>query len=125
VSVGIRTALVPATWVLECRAESAPRHVGRVARAMHQAIDRLTRDGILPDELARAREPLVREAETQLASNAWWLDQLAAAQSKPQFLAGTTDRGRLYQATTAESLNALARSLFLKDRCCELRVIPK
>ena len=120
-----KTALTPTNWIFACRAETAPRHANRVAKAMRQAIDTLVREGVTPDELERARQPLEQETEAGLKNNGWWLATLSEGQSKPQFTPGVADRVRLYRTATIDDINACARALLVKDRCCEFQVKPE
>ncbi|MFT3828384.1 MAG: insulinase family protein [Opitutaceae bacterium] len=118
-------ALAPAMLYVRCRIETAPKQLDRVAEAAKQVVAELVRDGVTAEELERARLPLVREAEDNAVSNSWWLFVLGEAQSKPQFLAGQSERVRIFQSATQAELNGWARLLFSPERLCEVRAIPE
>lgn len=125
--VGLQSerALAPATLLVRCRVETAPRYLERVAEAARAVVAELVRDGITDDELARARPPLIRQAEDNLASNKWWLHVLGEAQSKPQYLEGQCRRAEILRATNKGELDALARLVFDPARLCEVRALPE
>jgi hypothetical protein len=75
-------------------------------------VDELVRKGITAEELERARVPLMRQAEENATSNAWWLFALDEAQTKPQFVEGQGRQKEIYSAITRAELNDLARLLF-------------
>lgn len=118
-------ALMPALLYVRCRVETEPRQLERVAAAAKAVVAELVRDGPTADELERARQPLIRAAEDNAVSNAWWLQVLGEAQSKPQFLAGQGERVQILRAATTEELAALARLLFAPERLCEVRALPQ
>ena len=118
-------ALAPATLFLRCRIETAPRYVGRVAEAARAVVAELVRDGASPDEVERARLPLLREGEENRSSNGWWIGVLSDAQSKPQYIEGLGELQQTLAAVTVAELNGMVRFLLAKERMCELTVLPE
>jgi len=118
-------ALSPALLFLRCRIETAPRQIERVSEAAKAVVDELVRKGITAEELERARVPLMRQAEENATSNAWWLFALDEAQTKPQFVEGQGRQKEIYSAITRAELNDLARLLFSPERLCEVVALPE
>jgi len=118
-------ALAPALLFLRCRIETAPRQIDRVSEAAKAVVDDLVRNGISDDELERARLPLVRQAEENATSNAWWVFALDSAQSQPQFFEGQGRQREIYTSITRAELESLARLLFATDQMCEVRALPE
>jgi zinc protease len=118
-------ALSPALLFLRCRIETAPRQIERVSEAAKAVVDELLRSGITAEELERAREPLVRQAEENATSNSWWLFALDEAQTKPQFVEGQGRQRDIYGSITRAELDELARLLFSPDRLCEVQALPE
>jgi len=117
--------LIPSTLTLRARIETSPQHVERVSKAMREVVAQLAREGVSVDELERARQPIVQTLRNDQATNQWWLNALAEAQSKPQFLSGAAEQLQFYRKITREEVNTLARTLFVNERCCEVRAVPK
>jgi zinc protease len=117
--------LTPSTLTLRARIETSPQHVERVSKAMRKVVAQLAREGVTMDELERARQPNIQTLQNDQATNQWWLNTLAEAQSKPQFLSGATEQLQFYRTITREEINTLARTLLVNGRCCEVRAVPE
>lgn len=125
VSVEGADAISPAGPVLRCSVEADPARVGRVAAAAREVVAVLAREGATVEEFERARGPQVRQTESGLRNNAWWLDLVVAAQSNPAYGEGWARAVEEYQAATLSEINALARSVLAADRLCQLVVQSK
>jgi zinc protease len=110
---------------LHCTIETAPERVGHVAAIAREIVATLASAGATAEEFERARGPLVRETESGLLQNAWWLDAVVVAQSDPAYGEGWARALAEYQAATLDEINALARTVFAPDRLSQLLVRPK
>lgn len=115
----------PAIAYLTCSIEAAPSHRNRVATAARLVAETLAREGAGEEEFERARRPLLRQAETGLHNNAWWLDALADAQTRLTHAAEKIGAVSALARITRDETNALARAVFVKDRQSQIIVLPK
>ena len=67
----------------------------------------------------------MREAESELRSNAWWLNTLAEAQSFPAPAEEKTRELAGYQTATPTEIDALARATITADTVSQLIVRSK
>lgn len=117
--------VVPAGAFMSCAIEAAPERVERVAAAAREVVAKLVREGVTAEEFERARGPMVRQAESGLRNNAWWLDAVVVAQSTPSYGEGWAHCLREYQSATVSEINTLARAVLAAERLCQLVVRPK
>lgn len=104
---------------------SAPQRVEELAQAAFAEIDSIKARGPMADDLAKVREMYLRQHETDLKQNGWWLGQLAAyAQNgePPRLLLSYPDRVR---ALTPEMVRDAARRWLDKGRYVRVTLLPE
>jgi zinc protease len=115
----------PACVHLSCAIEVAPERAEAIMTAARDVAEKLARDGMTAEEFERGRRPRVRDAEASQRDNAWWLGTLAKAQSIPGSAESGVRAVEHYRAATLDELNALAKRILVKERECQLLVMPK
>ncbi len=115
----------PWRLMLGCTVETKPRAAHRCATAIRQIAATLAGGGVTDDEMHRALQPLKREAEINLGSNAWWLDRLRESQSKPEGFTDDVTIGTAYAQVTRAEVEALARTLLREENTAEVIAAPK
>jgi zinc protease len=80
---------------------------------------------ISSEELERAREPLVKEAEQSRESNAYWLNELAGLADDPRTLDLITGRVEGYKKITATDVHAAAQKYLKDERTVRMIVVPE
>jgi zinc protease len=110
---------------LHCAIEAAPERVEHVAAIAREIVATLARTGATAEEFERARSPLVRQTESDLRTNGWWMDVVVVAQSDPAYGEGWARAWSEYQSATVDEINALARAVLTPDRLGQLLVRPK
>jgi zinc protease len=104
---------------------SAPQRVEELAQAAFAEIDSIKARGPTAGDLAKVKEMYLRQYETDLKQNGWWLGQLAAyAQSgeSPRTLAGYPGR---VSALTPEMIRDAARRWLDKGRYVKVTLLPE
>jgi zinc protease len=96
----------------------------RIAAAIVEVADGLSRKGVSGDELTRIRNPVLASLRQDAHSNAYWLNVLSRAQEKPEVLDWA--RGRLadVEAISEGDLNSLARAYLGAGRASRVIVLP-
>lgn len=116
--------LVPAVAFVRCCVEAAPERLDIVARATRAVAATLHRQGATYDELERVRQRCIRDTETGLRSNQWWLDLVGVAQTNPAYGRAWAGALRDYNSITLAEVNALAARVLAPQRCSQLLVRP-
>jgi zinc protease len=104
---------------------SAPQRVEELAQAAFAEIDSIKARGPTGEDLAKVKEMYLRQHETDLKQNGWWLGQLAAyAQNgeSPRTLLGYPGR---VSALTPETVRDAARRWLDKGRYVKVTLLPE
>jgi zinc protease len=104
---------------------SAPQRVEELTQAVFAEIDSLKARGSSVGDLAKVKEIYLRQHETDLKQNGWWLGQLAGyAQTgePPQTLRGYPARVR---ALTPETVRDAARRWLDQGRYVKVTLLPE
>jgi zinc protease len=104
---------------------SAPERYAELERAVFAEIDSLKARGPSADDLAKVKEIYLRQHETDLKQNGWWIGQLAAyAQNResPQLLLSYSARIR---ALTADQIREGARRWLDRGRYVRVTLLPE
>ena len=81
---------------------------------------------VTPDELERARKPLIADiVRDRGSSNAWWLGNLAQIQTDPRVVAKIRSQTADYEAVTPAALQKAARDYLVDARDWQLIVVPE
>ncbi len=89
-----------------------PQNVDKLRRAVFDEVARLATDGAGPEYLAKVREQLRREHETNVKDNHWWLEQIHDASWYGDDFAATTDVDAEIARVTSDRVKAAARRFF-------------
>jgi zinc protease len=122
-SVGSET--FPGYGYITTSVDVSPDQAGRIADAVVALAADLAAKGVTPDELERARLPVLTGIRESVRTNGYWLAAvLARAQSRPEVLAAARDREKDYAGITAAELDELARRYLGASRASRAIVLP-
>ncbi len=102
-----------------------PERVDVVFAAIDAIAAELTEGGISPDELDRARSPLLEQIEQSLEDNGYWLNLLSRAQTSPRYMAQAQGRGEAYAAITLADLADAAATYLQADSVIRIAIVPE
>ncbi len=103
----------------------APSQADKVGQAVRDIAARLQQEGVTPDDVERAKKPLLAAVEDQRRSNTYWLTTVAAtSQRDPRRLDWARSLVSDFQAVTREELDTLARQYLDPAALREIRVLP-
>lgn len=94
-----------------------------VAKAIREIAAGLGQGPITPDELERARQPLLLNFEREQTTNEYWLSTLSDLFSDPRVERIILTRSQDYRAVTAAELQAAARKYLLPATAYEVDVL--
>ena len=80
--------------------------------------------GVTPDELDRARRPLLEGVNDDAKNNEDWQGTIAGLYDHPERLAYVTGVAKQFQAVTADDIQALARTYLRPEAMLRLKAIP-
>ena len=80
---------------------------------------------VKPDELERAKKPRIDALEKAMATNEYWRDGLAGAQSDPRRLDALRSAGAAYDRVDAAAIEKAAQTWLRDDKAWKLVVKPK
>lgn len=91
-------------------------------------VDRIAADlrsnDVSPDELVRARAPIIETLKHQQQSNEYWVQYLNGAQTDPRRLERIRDNLSGYDKVTAEDIRQFATTYFQPDKFWKFEVLP-
>lgn len=79
---------------------------------------------VSPDELTRARAPIVEEIKRSQQTNNYWLESLHGAQTDPRRLERIRGSIDNYQSVTAQDIRAIATQYLKSDTAWRLKILP-
>jgi zinc protease len=104
----------------------APSRTGEIAAAILKIAGDLQRNGVTPDELERAKRPLLTQVREDVRTNPYWLGAvLAECQEYPQRLAWSRSMLTDYPAMTKSDMDALAKAYLAPERAFQFVVVPR
>jgi zinc protease len=110
--------------LLTVSAQTAPEKLPAFFKAMDDIVEKLRNEPITPDELKRAREPLVANALRSRNTNGWWLSKLVFMVDRPWYEPQIfTDVAELESLTPAD-IQALARKYLRPELAWKAEVLP-
>jgi zinc protease len=89
-----------------------PDNVVKLKTALFEEVGKIANAGIGDEYLAKVREQLRREHETDLKENSWWLEQLRDAYYYGEDFRATTDVDAISKRVTSANVEATARRFF-------------
>jgi zinc protease len=86
----------------------------------------LQKNGVTPDELERARQPILTHLRDSARTNGYWLNNVAGScQEFPERLDWCRSRYRDFEGITKPEIDALAAQYLGPDRAFRVTVLPK
>ena len=110
--------------VLNASAVVAPEKVDEVRRAIETAVAELRGAEVGTDLLARARNPMLLQAERSLRENGTWTGIVARAQSDPSRIERLLALRAVLAAITPAQLQALAIKYLTPRQRLDVKIIP-
>jgi zinc protease len=104
---------------------SAPQRVDELTAAVFAEIDSLKARGPSAEDLAKVKEIYVRQHETDLKQNGWWLGQLGAYAQSGESTALLLSYPRRVAALTPEIVRDAARRWLDKGRYVKVTLLPE
>ncbi|MBY2926993.1 M16 family metallopeptidase [Rhizobium leguminosarum] len=104
--------------------ETDPAKVARFYALVDEIANDLWSHDVSPDELARAREPIVETLKHRQQSNEYWIAYLHHAQTDSRRLDRIRDSLSGYGKVTAGDIRAFATSYFSPEKFWKFEVLP-
>jgi zinc protease len=102
-----------------------PANIDKLKAAVFDEVGRIVRNGIGNDYLAKVREQLRREHETDVQENSWWLEQLRDAYYYGDDFKAATDIGAITERVTSANVQAAAKHFFTPNSYLFATLKPK
>jgi zinc protease len=104
----------------------APARAQELSAAILKIAGDLQKNGVTPDELERAKRPLLTSVREAVRTNPYWLGAvLAECQEYPQRLDWARTILTDYPAMTKADMDALAKAYLAPERAFQVIVVPK
>jgi zinc protease len=104
----------------------APARTRELAEAILKIAGDLQKDGVTPDELERAKRPLLTQVRQAVRTNPYWLGAvLEECQEYPQRLDWARSILTDYPAMTKPDMDALAKAYLAPERAFQVIVVPR
>ncbi len=121
-----RTAAYTGFAYLRCSLDVRPDRATQYLDTVRALAVDLARRGVTPEELARAKAPILANARAGRSDNAYWLDDvLAEAQSDPERLPAARTLETDIASATNPDLDALARRYLQPESAFCFIILPK
>lgn len=114
----------PAWGVFYAAAEIRPASVDTFFRIAREIVADLAAHPVLPDEFARALNPVLSGIERRLATNAYWLDALENWDRDPRAIANVRSYLADYRALTAEDVRRAVATYVTDQGDWSMLVLP-
>ena len=105
--------------------EARPEALAGFLRDAERIAADLRDQPVAPDEMQRARVPLVESLQRARHGNAWWLDGLENIQTDPAVAATIENQVADYSSLTPAELQRAARRFLLPGRDWKLVIVPE
>jgi zinc protease len=126
VQVGAGAARVPrAEYSVTIAFGSDPDRVEELVRAVFAEIDSVKAAGATAGEIAKVKELMLRERETSVKQNGFWLDQLAARAEFGEDYGEILTYDRLVQTLTPTMVRDAARAYLRADNYARFTLLPE
>lgn len=104
--------------------ETTPDKVENFYALVDKIADDLRSNDVSPDELVRARAPIIETLKHQQQSNEYWVQYLNGAQNDPRRLERIRNNLSGYDKVTAEDIRQFATTYFRPDKFWKFEVLP-
>ncbi|MGH7497541.1 MAG: M16 family metallopeptidase, partial [Gemmatimonadales bacterium] len=126
VNVRAQTTRVPRPeYNLSIQFGSAPERVDELVNVVLAEIDTLRRSGATSIELAKLKETAIRERETDLRQNGFWVAQLAAADQSGESLRDILDLPHQLEGLTSDGIRSAAQRYLDLTRYVRVTLLPE
>jgi len=89
-----------------------PQNVDKLKQAVFTELARIAKEGIGDDYIAKVREQVRREHETNLQDNQWWVQAIHEAYWSGEHFTAITDANAVIARATSANVQAAARRFF-------------
>ncbi len=104
--------------------ETGPEKVARFYALVDEIANDLRSHDVSPDELARAREPIIETLKHRQQGNEYWIEYLHRAQTDSRPLDRIRDNLSGYDKVTAGDIREFATTYFSSDKFWKFEVLP-
>ncbi|MBW9053612.1 M16 family metallopeptidase [Rhizobium mesosinicum] len=104
--------------------ETTPDKVENFYALVDKIADDLRSNDVPPDELVRARAPIIETLKHQQQSNEYWVQYLNGAQTDPRRLERIRDNLGGYDKVTVDDIRRFAMTYFQPDKFWKFEVLP-
>ncbi|RUM02178.1 M16 family metallopeptidase [Rhizobium chutanense] len=104
--------------------ETDPAKIARFYALVDEVADDLSSHDVSPDELARAREPIIETLKHQRQGNEYWIEYLRGAQTDQRRLDRIRDNLSGYDKVTAGDIREFAAAYFSPEKFWKFEVLP-
>jgi zinc protease len=115
----------PGYGYLAATIEAPPEKLDRFFADALKVADDLRARPVEPDELERARRPLVDNLLRQRLGNGWWLAQLAGLSEHPERRAAILNSVDQYRSITAAELQKAAVDYLVEAKAWRFKAVPE
>jgi zinc protease len=124
-SAAQQSEVQPDNGLLVIQAMSDPDKVETLVEACLGVAQDLAQNGVTDEEVARLREPILKQRRDAKRNNGYWLNVLSRAQRDPRRLDDARSGDAFYDSFTAADLTPLAKEYLARERASVLVVNPK
>ncbi|MGV1791478.1 M16 family metallopeptidase [Rhizobium sp. A37_96] len=104
--------------------ETIPAKVDHFFELVDKITDELRNGDVSPDELTRAKVPIVEAVKRSQQTNGYWLQNLRNAQTDPRRLERIRSSISGYEAVTAQDVRTIATTYLKPDASWRLKILP-
>jgi zinc protease len=115
----------PGVGMLLIQAMSDPDKVETLVEACLGVAQSLAEGGVTDEEVARLREPILKQRRDAKRTNPYWMSVLSRAQRDPGRLDDARSGDAFYDSFTAAELTPLAKEYLRRERASILVVNPE
>ena len=112
-------------FTVEIRFGSAPDRADELIAAVFSQIDSLQRGGPTDAELAKLKETAIRERETELRQNEFWIQELGNADQSGEDLHELLDLSGALKGLTADAMRRAAERYIDPKRYVRVTLVPE
>jgi zinc protease len=104
--------------------ETTPAKIENFYALVNKIAADLRSNDVSPDELVRARAPIIETLKHQQQGNEYWVQYLNGAQTDPRRLERIRDNVSGYDKVTAQDIRQFATTYFQPDKFWKFEVLP-
>ena len=120
-----QSTVYPGVGLLMIQAMSDPDKVDTLVAACLGVAQSLAEDGVTDEEIARLREPMLKQRRDAKRNNGYWMNVLSEAQREPGHLDDARSGDAFYESFTAAEITPLAQQYLQRERASVLVVNPQ